>query len=134
MVEYDVEDEAEERELDGNIEKLFEDDGRKLKEVNEQNNVDSEEEAGDIASKPKLGESSNYLQQKQKNIEELKEKIAEIKAQYPATKGQEPKKGSKKSVSKSTLPCPTYFRWTPGTIYFGGSPAKLLSIIHMKFT
>jgi hypothetical protein len=25
-------------------------------------------------------------------------------------------------------------RWTPGTIYFGGSPAKLLSIIHMKFT
>jgi len=25
-------------------------------------------------------------------------------------------------------------RWTPGTIYFGGSPAKLLSIIHMEFT
>ena len=99
MVEYDVEDEAEERELDGNIEKSFEDDGRKLKEVNEQNNVDSEEEAGDVASEPKSGESSNYLQWKQKNIEELKEKIAEIKAQYPVTEGQEPKKGSKKSVS-----------------------------------
>ena len=24
--------------------------------------------------------------------------------------------------------------WSPGTIYFGGSPAKLLSIIHMEFT
>ena len=32
----------------------------------------------------------------------------------------------------STLPCPTFSRWTLGTIYFGGSPAKLLSIIHMK--
>ena len=25
-------------------------------------------------------------------------------------------------------------RWSPGTIYFAGSPAKLLCIIHMEFT
>jgi len=24
--------------------------------------------------------------------------------------------------------------WTPGTFYFGGSPAKFMPIIHMKFT
>ena len=103
MVEYDVEDEAEERELDSNIEKSFEDDGRQLKKVNEQNNADSEEEAGDVASKPKSGESCNYLQRKQKNIEELNQKITEIKAQYPFTEGQEPKKGSKKSVSNKNV-------------------------------
>ena len=25
-------------------------------------------------------------------------------------------------------------RWSPGTSYFGGSPDKLLTIIHMEFT
>ena len=36
--------------------------------------------------------------------------------------------------NRSTLPCPTYSRWTPGTIYLAGSPAKLLHGIHMEFT
>jgi len=26
------------------------------------------------------------------------------------------------------------FRWTPDTIYFAGSPAKLLCILHMEFS
>ena len=57
------------------------------------------EEAAKSTSGSQQG-PSEYLQNKQRNIEELKRRLDEVKAKYPVPKDLEPKQGLKSSALK----------------------------------
>ena len=90
MVKPDVEDQSEEREIEMPL-----DDKQNSGDSNGDSNEDSNEE-----SEPKSRDLL-YAQRRWKNIEELKAKLTEVKAQYPIFReGQERKNGLNKAVSK----------------------------------
>lgn len=67
--------------------------------VNDESTIEDSEEIGNNTCEPKSGELS-YYQRREKNIEELKRILDEVKAKHPITKDQPKKDKVKKMVSK----------------------------------